>query len=98
LATRSMQFISPPRTPLCFYRTFRLCGKAIATAGRIRLKRYVKTCENLRELSGIFLAARNIRSGAFVYTSAAEYGLFRPDIEKPRGGSRGVVTRSLSGR
>jgi hypothetical protein len=77
---------------------FRLHGKTIAPAARMTLKRYVKSCENTRELVGIFLAARNIRPRTLVYTSAAEYGLFRLDIEKPRGGSRGVVTRSLSGR
>jgi hypothetical protein len=54
------------------------------------LKPYVKSCENTRELSRIFMAARNIRTCRLVYTSAAEYGLFRPDIEKPRGGSRGA--------
>jgi hypothetical protein len=77
---------------------FRLHGKAIATAARMALKRYVKSCENTGELVEIFPPARNIRSRTLVYTSAAEYGLFRLDIEKPRGGSRGVVTRSLSGR
>jgi len=77
---------------------FILCGKTIATAAKSVRNQYVKTCENTRDLSRIFLDQRNIRSGAFVYTSAAEYGLFRLDIEKPRGGSRGVVTRSLSGR
>jgi hypothetical protein len=42
---------------------------------------------------------RNIRNGHFVYTGAAGYRAVQDEIQKkPRGGSRGVMTRSLSGR
>jgi predicted Zn-dependent protease len=42
---------------------------------------------------------RNIRNGQFVYTGAAGYRAVQGEIQKkPRGGSRGVMTRSLSGR
>jgi hypothetical protein len=44
-------------------------------------------------------AARNIRSECFVYTSAAGYRAVLGEIQKkPRGGSRGAMTRNLSGR
>jgi hypothetical protein len=50
----------------------------------------------------IFRISRNIRMGCFVYTSAAgTQGCswsVRDLQEKPRGGSRGAVTRILSGR
>jgi len=43
---------------------------------------------------------RNINGGRFVYTSAAGRAAQVSQIskEKPRGGSRGAMTRSLSGR
>jgi hypothetical protein len=42
---------------------------------------------------------RNIRKWHFVYTGAAGYRAAQGEIQKkPRGGSRGVMTRSLSGR
>ena len=42
---------------------------------------------------------RNIRGAAFVYTGAARYAAALGEIQKkPRGGSRGAMTRSLSGR
>jgi hypothetical protein len=44
-------------------------------------------------------SSRNIRNGQFVYTGAAGYRAVQGEIQKkPRGGSRGVMTRSLSGR
>src|SRR6266849_4873679 len=42
---------------------------------------------------------RNIREAAFVYTGADRYAAALGEIQKkPRGGSRGAMTRSLSGR
>jgi hypothetical protein len=42
---------------------------------------------------------RNIPNKQFVYTDAAGYRAVQSEIQKkPRGGSRGVMTRSLSGR
>jgi hypothetical protein len=44
-------------------------------------------------------ARRNIPSCNFVYTGAAPYRAAQGEIQKkPRGGSRGVMTRSFSGR
>jgi hypothetical protein len=44
-------------------------------------------------------ARRNIRLCHFVYTVAAPYRAAQGEIQKkPRGGSRGVMTRSFSGR
>ena len=52
------------------------------------------------ETISIFIPlARNIPFSHFVYTGAAACRAVRGKIEKePRGGSRGVMTRSLSGR
>jgi hypothetical protein len=44
-----------------------------------------------------FMAPRNIRRGTFVYTSAAGGSGCSKSNRKPRGGSRGALTRSLSG-
>ena len=45
------------------------------------------------------LGQLEIRRGSFVYTSAAAAAAVRGKIQKkPRGGSRGAVTRSFSGR
>jgi type IV secretory pathway VirB3-like protein len=41
---------------------------------------------------------RNIPISTFVYWGAAAYSAVRGKMQKPRGGSRGVVTRSFSGR
>jgi hypothetical protein len=42
---------------------------------------------------------RNIREAPFVYTGADRYTAALGKIQKnPRGGSRGAMTRSLSGR
>src|SRR6266850_1807266 len=42
---------------------------------------------------------RNIREAPFVYTGAVRYAAALGEIQKkPRGGSRGAMTRSLSGR
>ena len=42
---------------------------------------------------------RNIRETPFVYTGAVRYATALGEIQKkPRGGSRGAMTRSLSGR
>jgi len=46
----------------------------------------------------IFCNPRNIRKVGFVYTGAAEFEGFQDQKKKPRGGSRGAMTRSLSGR
>jgi hypothetical protein len=54
--------------------------------------------ENPKPAGEKFCKARNIRQHHFVYTSAASYGLFEVRYRKPRGGSRGAMTRSLSGR
>ena len=54
----------------------------------------------LQMTAGNFLSCwRNIRAGSFVYTGAARLTVVLGKIQKkPRGGSRGAVTRSLSGR
>ena len=50
-------------------------------------------------LQNFFEARRNIAGRNFVYTGAALYRAAQGEIQKkPRGGSRGVVTRSFSGR
>ena len=50
-------------------------------------------------LQDFIAAGRNIPCGLFVYTGAALYRAAQGEIQKkPRGGSRGVMTRSFSGR
>jgi hypothetical protein len=52
-----------------------------------------------RTIATFIPLARNIPTAHFVYTGAAAYRAVGGKIEKePRGGSRGVMTRSLSGR
>jgi len=50
-------------------------------------------------LQNFMEARRNIPLRHFVYTGAAPYRAAQGEIQKkPRGGSRGVMTRSFSGR
>jgi hypothetical protein len=58
--------------------------------GGLRLRRGTEKLWSMR---------RNIREAPFVYTGADRYTAALGEIQKnPRGGSRGAMTRSLSGR
>ena len=67
----------------------RACGQC-PDGGGLRLRRVAEKLWSKR---------RNIREAPFVYTGADRYTAALGEIQKnPRGGSRGAMTRSLSGR
>jgi hypothetical protein len=84
-----------PPIPLCleeFYQTEKLFDAA-------HKKNDVTRSQFDGTISSFIPLPRNILISHFVYTGAAAYRAVRGKTEKePRGGSRGVMTRSLSGR
>jgi len=73
---------------------------ASASAHRFRFRedKHFRT-QFLRLLDSFITFKRNIRRSDFVYIGAAAHSAVQGEIQKkPRGGSRGVTTRSFSGR
>jgi hypothetical protein len=87
------------RRSSCFFRVFSESLFLEITRGFFFEGKSISPPQFFASLQNFMEARRNIPLRHFVYTGAAPYRAAQGEIQKkPRGGSRGVMTRSFSGR